>query len=255
MDSATLRKELIGGGLPESLLDELLGAFSEAKGSHLLGGHRLSAVEGGRFCEAAYRLLEYITTNSYTGLDKRLDTEKIASNLRRLSAGSFSDSIRLHIPRALRVVYDVRNKRNAAHLGDGIDSNIQDSSLVIACLSWIMAEFIRLYHDGDIPEATRIIEELVTWTVPVIQTFDGVPRVLTDLPATDTCLILLYYSGSAGMTKDVLRTAVEPEMRKHLSTTLQRLNKRKLIHDNGELVRITRKGEKMVRDKSLARDL
>jgi hypothetical protein len=46
--------------------------------------------------------------------------------------GSAPDSIRLHIPRTFRVIYDIRNKRDAAHLGDGIDPNLQDSTLVSA---------------------------------------------------------------------------------------------------------------------------
>src|SRR5271157_1584980 len=39
------------------LVDELIEAYVEAKRSYYLGGLRLSAVEGGRFCEAAYRIL------------------------------------------------------------------------------------------------------------------------------------------------------------------------------------------------------
>jgi hypothetical protein len=40
-----------------TLVDELLAAHRDAKTNFYLGGLRLSAVEGGRFCEAAYRLL------------------------------------------------------------------------------------------------------------------------------------------------------------------------------------------------------
>ncbi len=42
----------------KKLVDELLEAYVEAKRNFYLGGLRLSAVEGGRFCEAAFRISE-----------------------------------------------------------------------------------------------------------------------------------------------------------------------------------------------------
>jgi hypothetical protein len=97
-----------------------------------------------------------------------LDSDKLIVTL-----SNYSDSIRLHIPRAIRVVYDIRNKRDAAHLADDIDPNLQDATLVISNLDWILAEFIRLYHNVSADEAQKIIEGLVARKVPVIEDFDG----------------------------------------------------------------------------------
>ena len=43
--------------LNPQLVDELLEAHAEAKRNYFLGGLRLAEVEGGRFCEAAFRLI------------------------------------------------------------------------------------------------------------------------------------------------------------------------------------------------------
>src|SRR3954464_1710920 len=86
-----------------AVVDELLAAYQEAKQNFYLGGLRLSAVEGGRFCEAALRLLEQATTGSFTPLGVQLDANRIVTRLANTASGSFSDSIRLHIPRAIRV--------------------------------------------------------------------------------------------------------------------------------------------------------
>jgi hypothetical protein len=110
----------------KKLVDELLEAYVEAKRNFYLGGLRLSTVEGGRFCEAAFRILEERTTGKFLPLGKQLDVERLRNTLQNLPPASHSDSIRLHIPRALRVVYDVRNNRDAAHLADGIDPNLKD---------------------------------------------------------------------------------------------------------------------------------
>src|SRR5690348_7169168 len=114
--------------IESKLVHELLEAHSEAKKNFYLGGLRLSAVEGGRFCEAAFRILEYITkSGKFTPLGKTLpNTDKLIAELANSDPTKFGDSIRLHTPRSLRLVYDVRNKRDAAHLADGIDPNLQD---------------------------------------------------------------------------------------------------------------------------------
>src|SRR5712692_10422340 len=145
----------------EKIVDELLAAYQDAKHNFFPGGLRLSAVEGGRFCEAAFRLLEQATTGRFTGLNQTLDTEKLITRLANLQKASYSDSTRIHIPRALRVVYDVRNNRDAAHLADGIDPNLQDATLVISVADWVLAEFVRLHHGVPASEAQKIVDSLV----------------------------------------------------------------------------------------------
>lgn len=161
MANEAIRAELIASGLPEELVDELIEAFSETRRNHYLGGLRLAAVEGGRFCEAAFRVLEHKTYQRYTPLGSHLDADKLSRRLASEPAGVVKESVRLHMPRTMRVIYDIRSKRDAVHLGDGIDPNIQDSSLVIACINWVMAELIRLYHDVDADSATHLINKLV----------------------------------------------------------------------------------------------
>jgi hypothetical protein len=82
------------------LVRELLDAHEEARRNFYLGGLRLSEVEGGRFCEAAFRILEQITTGKWTPLGKQLNTEQLIDRLRTLDRSKFVDSVRLHIPRA-----------------------------------------------------------------------------------------------------------------------------------------------------------
>lgn len=241
---ATVRAEL-SLSLDASLVDELLEAHAEAKRNYYLGGLRLSEVEGGRFCEAAFRLLEYVTTKTFTRLGVPLDSEKLIQQLSNLPKGSFSDSIRLHIPRALRVVYDIRNKRDAAHLADGIDPNVQDASLVVSVIDWVLAEFLRLYHKVSADRAETIVRDLVTRVAPVIQDFNGNLKVLRPgLSAGDHCLVLLYHRGGIGVTPNELVNWVRPTMRASLNRTLYRLNHEKdLIHIDGTRYFITRLGQ------------
>ena len=255
MANDAVESRLVAGGIQQGLIDPLIAAFSEARRNHYLGGHRLAEVEGGRFCEAAYRVLEHIVDGSSTPLSARLDVGKLTQRLANQPIGSVGDSVRLHIPRVLRVIYDIRNSRDAAHLSDGIDPNIQDSSLVIACLNWVMAELVRLHHGIGADGAASLINHLVIRTVPVIQEFDGVPRVLRKLRAGDTCLLLLFRSAPEPMNLKDLRAGLKQSMRNNLIRTLQGLEDNRYIYQADGLVWITRVGERHVEDKQLADEI
>lgn len=232
--------------LPAFLVDELIDAYVDAKRSYFLGGLRLSGVEGGRFSEAAFRLLEHIATGASTPIGQTLATDAVIQRLASVPRGSLPESIRLHIPRSLRVVYDIRNRRDVAHLADGIDPNLQDGTLVVGVLDWIVAELLRLYHSGLEPnEAARMVDSLVTRRAPVVQDFSGFPKVLkTGLASGDHVLVLLYDRGGAGATFDELRQWVVPAMRANLRRTLERLvHKTATVHYDGDRYIITRSGE------------
>ncbi len=73
--------EVVRKGLAQfydpKLVDELLAAYIDTKRNFYLGNLRPSEVEGGRFCEAAFRLLEQHTKGKPTQLGKQLNTEAI----------------------------------------------------------------------------------------------------------------------------------------------------------------------------------
>ncbi len=235
------------------IVSELLDAHREAKRNFYLGGLRLSAVEGGRFCEAAFRILEQITTGSFTPIGTQVNSDQLINRLGQLPSGTHPDSVRLHIPRALRLVYDIRNKRDAAHLADGIDPNLQDASLVINTIDWILAEFIRLYHNVSADDASKIVNDVVERVAPIVQEFDGFLKVLSPkLLAGDHSLVLLYHRGTKGATLDELTKWVRPSMRTNIRRTLENLTDTKdFVHFDGLRYFITRFGEQEVEKRKL----
>lgn len=237
-----------------ALVDELLAAYEEAKNNYYLGGLRLSAVEGGRFAEAAFRLLQHETTGKFTPLGKTLPrTDKLIDDLEGLPPASHSESVRLHIPRALRVVYDIRNKRDAAHLADNIDPNLQDATLVVSTLDWILAELVRLHHNVSANQAQELVEDLVTRVAPVVQDFDGFLKLLNPkLGATDQALVLLYQRGAAGADFKELEQWIHPKPRKNFRRTLYALvHVKAFAHQTGDRYTITRSGQQDVERRKL----
>lgn len=218
---AMVRSSLVAT-LDSSVVDVALATYEELKRNLYLGGNRLSAVEAGRFCEAVVRLLQQSASGAFTALADNLEVDK---ELRRLeNQVTAPESIRLHIPRAIRVIYTIRNKRNNAHLNGGIDANIQDSTFVAATCDWIMAELMRLNHNVPPAEAASIVQDLVQRKAPLVQDFNGYLKVLDPtLPAGDHLLLLLYQRGSGGASTEQLRDWSRPDMRGNLKRTVARL--------------------------------
>lgn len=241
-----------------ALVNELIEAYEEAKNNYYLGGLRLSAVEGGRFAEASFRMLQQETTGKFTPLGKTLPrTDKLITDLENQPNAAHPDSVRLHIPRALRVVYDIRNRRDAAHLADNIDPNLQDATLVVSTLDWILAEFVRMHHKVSADEAQKIVEELVTRVAPVIQDFDGFLKLLNPkLGATDQALVLLYQRGSTGAEFKELEQWVNPKSRTNLRRTLHALvHARAFAHQISDRYTITRSGQQDVERRKLVQPI
>ena len=234
--------------LPKQLVDELLAAYQLVKDHFYLGQLRPNEVEGGRFAEAVFRLLEFAAGASFTPLSKKLDTENIILRLQSLPNGKVSDSIRLHIPRALRVIYDVRNNRDAAHLADGIDSNLQDATLVVAICDWVLAELVRLYHSVPADAAQALVEGLVERKVLVVQDFGGFLKTLNPKwgPA-QRILVTLYVRGKEGADLEELAAWLKPTQRANLNRTIRFLaHDKDLLHFDGSRCFITNRGLKMV---------
>jgi hypothetical protein len=240
--------------LDAKLVSELLDAHAEAKRNFYLGGLRLSAVEGGRFCEATFRLLQVITEGKFTPLNKTLPkTDDLIFKLSQLDSSKFNDSIRIHIPRSLRLVYDIRNKRDTAHLSDGIDPNLQDATLVVTVIDWVLAELIRLYHNVPANAATKIVAGIVKRVAPAVQDFNGFLKILNPkLGVTDHCAVLLYQRGEDGATYDELDKWARPKMRTNLKRALDTLvDTKDHAHFDGTRYIITQRGEQHVEQKNL----
>jgi hypothetical protein len=124
-------------------------------------------------------LLQDITEGKHTALNKTLPkTDDLIFKLSQLDSSQFNDAVRLHIPRSLRLVYDIRNKRDTAHLSDGIDPNLQDATLVVTVIDWVLAELIRLYHNVPVNTASKIVDGIVKRVAPVVQDFNGFLKAL-----------------------------------------------------------------------------
>lgn len=244
--TTVVREGFISHGWPKPLVDEVLASFAEAKRRFHRRDLRPQAVEGGRFSEGVMRLMQFEATGIHEPLDSRnFNVGRAITQLE--NTVSATDAVRFHIPRAVRLIYDIRNNRDTGHLRDGIDPNLQDATLVVTCMDWILAEMVRIAHNVSADEAQKIIANLVTKEVPLIEEFEGRPVVSKDLPRKEHVLVILYWAGSEATRSD-LRKWLPANVAKYLAQFLADLEKDHLVHTTGENVYLTRRGIQSVEE-------
>jgi hypothetical protein len=256
VDLEEVRQGFLDAEFPEAVVAEVLEAYTEAKRRFSLGDLRPQEVEGGRFSEGVFRLLQCASGQKMTALGKTLPSlDKLLPALE--NAVGQPDSVRLHIPRTLKLIYDIRNKRDVAHLGDGIDPNTQDATLVVGNMDWTLSELVRLYHDVDADRAQWIIENLVSKEVPAVEEIDGQPIILKDLQPKLQALLLLYRAGAQGASIDDLVGWLRLDRQDHLRARLKKLDSEKYVlhHPRSGLYHLTRKGIVLVEEKKLAQPI
>jgi hypothetical protein len=197
-----------------------------------------------------------LTTGNYIPLNSQIgDFASEIYKITQTPKASAPESIRLQIPKALQLVYDIRNKRNVGHIKGEIDDNYADARLSVTAVSWILAEFLRLYYVSDMNEAQKLVDNIMRADTPLIQDFDGYLKVLDPrLRVPKKALLLAYHRGRDGVTFGELQNWLPTVKAGHLRTTLNRLDLEKaLLHFNADRYFITETGIRFVEEKILSK--
>lgn len=236
--------------MPGDLATAVIAEYVQVKKRFYEGDHKPGSVHGGRCCEAVARVLQHKATGMHTPLADKIDLDK---SLNKLENTTLEDSLRLHMVRAMRFVYGVRNSRDTGHLKGGIDTNLQDATVVVATLDWILAELVRVFHGVSAAEANEMIKGIVTKAVPVIEVFNGKPVVHAKLTHMNHVLVVLYWTNRDSITRRELVSVLPPNVQ--LKRELDRASAKHYVHVDGEEIFLTTPGKKYVEDEKLLHPL
>lgn len=148
--------------------------FANAVNDFGQGDWEDSVAKTGKFVEA---MLKAIATHCQITFarGRKFKADTVMNALGGLPHGSYDDSLRLLIPRACRLVYDIASNRGARHDSEEIDPNSMDANLSVSVCAWIIAETIRYAQKGavDPSQARDLVESLVEKKYPVLEEVDG----------------------------------------------------------------------------------
>lgn len=229
--------------LPNEIVVRLLDEYQDIKQNFVFGKFRPGELNGGRFAECIIRLIQHLDNPPYTPFGTPLaNTDGI---IRRAETNaSLHESIRFFIPRLARILLDVRNRRDVAHVGGDVNPNYSDSVFISHCADWILTEVIRIYYNCSIDSARRITQSLNETRIPIIASVDGFVRVQnTSIDVKGKTLAILYYKNPVKVKdNDLIKWTRYSNSSRFKRDILTTLDTDALIHYENELCSLLPKG-------------
>jgi len=252
MPSPYLSSAAILANVPDGLRDPLLQAFNSIVKNFRERRWEPAELNGGKLCEIVYTILRGHIDGTFpaspTKPSNMLDS---CRDLEKADASKFSRSIRVHLPRTIIVLYEIRNNRGVGHVGGDVDSNHMDSTYVLSTSKWVMAELIRIFHNVDTTTATETVDALIDRSLPLVWETGDKRRVLKpELDLRDKALALLFACPHPVLEADLVRW-VEPNSPKNFRRDfLEKAHKEKLIEfdKSTSLIHLSPLGAKYVEE-------
>jgi hypothetical protein len=221
-------------GLPTALRETLLRSYQEIISNYLERRWEPSELNGGKFCEAAYSIVNGALRGSFPSKASKPNnmlTACRALESEQADSGRVGDrSLRLLIPRVLPILYEVRNNRGVGHVGGDVDANHMDAEAVQSMASWVLAELVRIFHGVGTQEAQQTVDALTERKTPTIWDVEGVKRVLDPgMSARKQVLMLLHHSTGWVAVPDLLKWIEYSNGSMFRSRVLSPLHKGRLI--------------------------
>jgi predicted nucleic acid-binding protein len=197
--------------------------------------------KAGKFVEA---ILKAVGTHCNVPFEtgRKFKADRIMNGLGNLPDGSFDDSLRLGVPRACRVVYDIASNRGARHDPHEVNPNAMDAGLVVPVCSWILAELIRFAQKGavDPSEAAELVEALMERRYPAVEVIgDRIYLHAKKKSAADVILVALARRHPKRMSKEqLIATAVRNGFSKNNANMAVARIKKFVDRDEDEMMRL-----------------
>lgn len=195
---------------PKKHVEALVRYFLEGLKGYQSKNWETVGIKSGKFVEAVTKcLMTYYSQPIPTTRQFKAGVE-----LRKLESlsSSYSEIVRIVIPKACLFVYELASNRGARHYSDGIDANETDAKAVVPLLSWIVSELIRFSIIGTSksPNISALVTSLSEKIYPFSEEIDGRPYInLEGISAIKVGLLLLYFKYPHRIERQKLIEAIQ----------------------------------------------
>lgn len=235
-------KSILSGHFPADVLEAMLVEYLHIKQQFFLRKFRPTELNAARFCEYVLRILQFLDTGACTPLGTSIQTQTIINSIGHNT--SLPNTIRIFIPRLIRVILDVRNQRDVAHVGGEVSPNLSDSLLVVHATDWILTELVRHFHNCSVQEAQQIVNAINEVKIPIVAEIDGFIRVQdVKLDAKQKVLVILYHKNPDKVEDvDLAKWVRYGNVSRFKSDILKKLDDDALIHYHNKYCILLDKG-------------
>lgn len=235
--------------IPEGLRKPLIKEFSRIVENYAEHRWAPSELSGGLFCEIAYSILEGHASGAYASQPSK--PANFVGACRALESNAHVPrSFQILIPRLLPGLYEIRNNRGVGHVGGDVDPNPMDAAAVLAVSSWVMGEFVRVFHSLDIPAAQRVVNALAERPMPLVWQGADTKIVLDPSISLKHQVLILLSSSAEPVPVDTLKKWLKYGNKTYLKKLLSTLDDDRLIYVAGAdfAARLLPPGSKVVAD-------
>lgn len=229
------------GGIPDTLVEELIAAYTEVLRNYREQRWEPAELNGGKLCEVVYTILRGHVDGSFPAQSsKPANMVDACRALEKADSNKFSRSVRIQLPRMLVAIYEIRNNRGVGHVGGDVNANHMDATCVLHMCQWVVAELVRHFHATTTAAATEIVDSVVERVVPLIWSVHGKHRVLdTSFSMKEKTLLLMYQRSGAVLEGDLFAWVEHSNPSVYRRDVLRTLHKEKLIEYDGNAKRAT----------------
>ena len=228
-----------------SVAEDLLRGYEKLVAEYRKGDAEAALNACGKFVEHVLRAIEFVRTGKAPG-----EIKSVAAAIKDIEKdATLSESLRILVPRvASSMMFDVRSKRGAAHVKE-IDPRQTDAALAAQAASWVMSEFMRLYHVGSEREVAEAMAALMRGNVPLIEQFGDELVITTPIGLDAELLLHLFSAEPDGLNRSGISTRLKKES-STVSKAIKRLEVARHVHQmKSGVFRITGPGEAALADK------
>ncbi len=237
------------------IVDKIEQEYEEIKLSFIIEDISKIGLHSGRFCELISSLICNVELNQIDNLNK-IDFNKNIDNLINSQKHKASEEItRLMIPRILRSIYTIRNKKKIAHIKDFNPQKI-DMKFINTAVDWILSHILLIYCDVQNNEVINFLEAISYEDFKNVERFeDGeVLFVGKNITLSQKILFVLLDKYNQGrIQRNEMFKILKPKNRSYISTYVNNLKQQKFVHENQNGLKLTKWGIEKAR--SITRNL
>ncbi|MFK7602398.1 hypothetical protein ACI3L1_09335 [Deinococcus sp. SM5_A1] len=234
---------------PQDALRYVVQEYMALKREYLLGHWQPGELNGGRFAEGMVRIMQHLAGLPVSPLGEQLrNVDGILNTIE--NGAALPAAFRQFVPRVCKVLLNVRNGRDVAHIGGPVSPNHSDSKFVVACADWVLTELVRHYFQCPVNVAAATVRDLNELQLPVVAEVDGHVRVQnTTLSTRDKVLVMLLHRHPEKVKDaDIGKWLDYGNLSRLRGGILTDLHREAFLHYRGGLLSLLPKGIKYVED-------